>query len=654
MYRRFLSKHQLNSQKNKNVRKTNQKKLGEVLFFIFLGVFLLIVGRLSFVAIFKTAHHVNLAQQTRNIYAENNVLKPHRGTIYDANGQPLAEDSSSYSIFIVLDKKQKNGHKPLYVTNKAKTARVISKELPISKKRITKLLYHSHRAHQISLGAPGQNISPNTKQKIEHYHLNGVHFTQQQGRLYPNGIFASHLIGIASPVINKKGVEHLRGQMGLERALNKPLSGRVIHHKGNSRRDGVKSGDNVYTTLDYRLQSLLEDRMSEIYKKAHPQTMSAVLMNAKTGDILAATQRPSFNATNKKGLNKVWRDVLTQDLYEPGSTMKVFTIAASINSHHYHGNELYHSGKYYVDGKLIPDWDKAGWGNITFNKGFALSSNVAMAHLERQMGAKTWLHYIHKFKLTKPINIGLDDPIPGSVAFKYPIEQANTAFGQGIDVNSLMMMRGLSAISNNGAMLQPHLISKIVDPKTGKKVKTYHKHVIGHPISKKTAELVRKHMEDVVYKSYGIGHPYKIHGYPIAAKTGTAQISNGRKGYMSGDNNYLYSVAGIAPANNPKYVLYLTMKKPKTADQNTAEEDLANIFKPVLKTSLDESNHPNRNHFQRMPNLKGKTVQQAKHILKKMHIKVVVEGRHKYIKDQSIPVGDKIIDGNRVILFAKK
>lgn len=240
-----------------------------------------------------------------------------------------------------------------------------------------------------------------TKKKIEAEHLPGIDFVQQQARLYPNGVFSSNLIGVATSQNNKKtGGTNLVGQMGIEKAFNKVLAGKngykdaqydVYGYKLPGRKQKekrVQNGDNIYTTIDSRIQTLLESEMNSVASQVHPAGMNAVLMDAKTGKIVAASQRPTFNASTLKGINKAWTNTLTADTYEPGSTMKVFTLSAAINSGHFNGNETYESGRYSIDGKIVPDWDPAGWGYITFNKGFALSSNVAMAHLEQQMGRR--------------------------------------------------------------------------------------------------------------------------------------------------------------------------------------------------------------------------------------------------------------------------
>ncbi|KRM68630.1 cell division protein FtsI [Apilactobacillus ozensis DSM 23829 = JCM 17196] len=644
-----------------NKRQTNRSIFGRCLFLFCIGVFLLIALRFTYIAIFKKVNNVNLSEQAKELYTKTNVIRAKRGTIYDSGGQPLAEDSNTYNIYIQLYKsenqKDSNG-RPLYVTDKSKVAQALSKTLPISYKKVMKIISNK-KAFQVEIGSAGKNISVTTKNKIDKYNVTGIHFEQQQSRLYPNGIFASHIIGYASG----NGNGDLVGQMGIEKQFNKLLTGKngLVHiqkdYNGvqlpNTKSKGVKAknGNNIYTTLDYRLQSLLETEMSNVNSEVHPSTMNAILMNAKTGDILAASQRPTFNATNMEGIGDIWRNTLWQDSYEPGSTMKIFTMASSINSGNYNGNDTYLSGRYAIDGKIVPDWNTNGWGRITYDKGFALSSNVAMAHLEQQMGSKTWSEYINKFKFLRTTNSGFDGEQSGSMQFKYPIEQANTAFGQGIQVTALQMIQALSSIANNGYMLKPRFISKIDNPNNDKVIKQYNKQVVGHPISAKTAKKVIKHMEDVVYKPYGIGSDYKIPGYKIAAKTGTAQVSDGRSGYASGDDSYLYSVAGIAPANNPKYILYITMKQPRLTGTKTPTQLMAQIFNPVMKLALEEDVNANNSSDGKIPDVSNMDLEKAKNILTTNDYKYAVLGNGNEVIDQSISAGQIISKARKVILM---
>lgn len=646
--------------------KVNTKTFGKWLFFLCIIVFAGLGTRFTVIAVSKNVKNVNLNKRAKELYTQTQTIKAKRGSIYDANGTAIAEDTSTYSIYAVLNKQQvSTNKKPMYVVDKTKTAKVLAKYLPISEKKAKKILSPKNKnTFQVEFGSAGSNISLMTKKAIAAEHLPGINFIQQQARLYPNGVFASNIVGVALSQNNEKtGTTNLVGQMGLEQAFNGQLKGSDGYQdsqydlygyqiNGSKKKEKkVKNGDNIYTTIDSRLQTLMESAMSSVYKQANPKSMTAVLMNAKTGEILAATQRPTFNASTLSGIKNSWSDNLVQDSYEPGSTMKIFTMAAAINSGHYNGNATYQSGKYTIDGKVVPDWNTSGWGYITYDKGFALSSNVAMAHLEQSMGASTWKNYINKFHLQQSTNSELPGETDGQIQFNYPIEQADTSFGQGIEVTPMQMMQGLTAISNNGTMVKPHIVSKVVDPNTGKTVKKYGTTKVGNPISASTAKKVRKHMEDVVYKSYGIGHDYKINGYRIAAKTGTAQVSNGSGGYASGDDSYLYSVAGMAPAKNPKYVLYITMKQPVLSGSKTATQLLSEVFKPVMARALQDSNTSADKIKVKVPNTIYRTTSEAKSSLASKGITTTVVGNGDTVVKQSISADTTISANQRLILL---
>ncbi|WP_288528934.1 penicillin-binding transpeptidase domain-containing protein [uncultured Secundilactobacillus sp.] len=639
----------------------NRRVFGRILLLLFSAVFLLFIVRFSYITIGKSVEHVNLSTQAKKLYTATQTLKADRGSIYDSNNQPIAQDTSTYSLYAVLDKSQKSlAGEPLYVQDKEKTATVLAKNLPLTKKQAMAYLTPANsKAFQVEFGAAGQNISLTTKSKIEKAHLTGLNFVQQQARLYPNGTFASNLIGNVTTQKNQ-----LVGTMGLEQAFNSILNGRDGFKKVSQDNNGYQipgtlqkdrqpqNGDNVYTTLDSRLQTLLETEVSSLQAKVHAKSLGATLMNAKTGEILATTQRPTFNPQTGKGIGNAWRNSLTQDLYEPGSTMKIFTMAASIDSGHYNGNALYNSGRYEVGGRIVPDWNTGGWGLISYNKGFALSSNVAMAHLEQQMGSETWKKYIKRFDFLKSTNFGLPGEQSGSYQFSLPIEQANTAFGQGIQVTQIQMLQALSAIANNGKMLKPYVVRKVTSS-SGQTIKKYGKKVIGQPVSKATAEAVRKHMEDVVYKSYGIGSDFKIKGVRVAAKTGTAQVA-GSSGYMTGDNSYLYSVAGMAPAKDPKYVMYVTMKQPTLPGSETPTQLTSDVFKPVLKRALQEANGQQTPRMSqktnKMPNLVGTRLATAQSKLTKQGFQVTVLGNGSTVRQQSPTNGQLMLTGQRVML----
>ncbi len=653
-----------NSNEIKKISK-NQKIVGIGLFLVFAAFFIVLSLRLFYIAVGKNVNHNNLVSKTQQLYTQTQTLKARRGSIYDSDGQPIAEDTSTYSMYAILDKGQaqvgSNNH-PLYVTNKTQVAKVLSKYLPISEKKAYQYLNPNGHPFQVQFGSASQNISLMTKKSIDNQHLNGIHFIQQQARLYPNGVFSSNLIGLASPKKNSDGGTNLVGQIGIEQAFNKYLSGtdgfkaaeydvRGYLLPGRKQEEKpVKNGDDVYTTLDSRLQILLESEMDSVVSQVHPKSMNAILMDAKTGKIVAASQRPTFNAQTLSGISNAWTNNLVQGAYEPGSTMKVFTLASAIDSGNFDGQQTYLSGRYSVDGKIVPDWDTAGWGYITYDKGFALSSNVAMAHLEQKMGPKTWKKYLHRFDFLKSTNSGLVGEQTGKMQFQYPIEQADTAFGQGIEVTPMQMMQGLTAISNNGKMMKPYFLSKIVSP-NGKIVKKYGPTQIGQPIKASTAQAVRQHMQDVVYKSYGIGQDYKISGYRVAAKTGTAQVSNGQGSYASGDDSYLYSVAGMVPANNPRYVMFITMGQPTLTGLKTPTQLLAEIFKPVMVRALQNTGTTSAKVKVTVPSVAFNTLDEAKTTLSQKGLNVVTVGNGSSVIKQIAAAGSKAYEGSRVFIL---
>ena len=643
----------------------NRKIFGQWLFFIVMALFVLLIVRFAYIGIFKDVKNVNLKSSAEKLYTQKQTITAKRGTIYDASGKAIAEDTSTYSIYAVIDHSQKStSGKPLYVTNKQKVATVLSQNLSISKAKALKALSPSKpNIFQVEFGSAGTNISVATKQAIEAKHLKGINFVASPAREYPNGTFASQVIGIAQAQTSEKTSKTtLVGQMGIELAFNKQLTGVNGVKKVKQDTSGyqindsqqtpkkAQNGDDIYTTFDNKLQTLLESQMSAAENASKATSMNAIVMNAKTGAIVAATQRPTFNADTKEGLNKVWRNTLVEDAFEPGSTMKVFTIAAAINSGNFNPNAYYDSGSYEIGGGKVTDWNPTGWGSITYREGFERSSNVAMAHLENTMGATTWKKYLKKFGFLQSTNSGLANEATGATPFKGALEQANTAFGQGITVTSMQMMQGFTAIANNGKMLKPYYINKIVDPDTNKVVTKNHKKVISQPISKKTAQQVRKYMQDVIYADKGTGGKYKIDGYRVAGKTGTAQIG-GSGGYETGSNDYVYSFVGMAPAKNPKYIMYITLKKPQNTTQS-AEAYMATVFKSVMKQALDQSKLANQKQtgVVKVPNVVGKTTTVAQQTLMAKKLQVTVIGNGNNVTAQSAKTKQTVMVNSRVFL----
>ncbi|AUC72273.1 penicillin-binding transpeptidase domain-containing protein [Enterococcus faecium] len=664
--RRFMEKKNLNPM-------NNRKKVGIILFATSIGVFFLFAVRFSYIVIGGHVAGTSLAEKTKQLYQGSEVVKAKRGTIYDRNGVALAEDASSYSIKAILSKTYTSGDKKLYVEEKNfdKIAEILHKNLSIDKKDALNILEDGAKKelYQVEFGSYGKNISQETKQNIEadmkKEGVAGLYFVDHQARMYPNGVFSSHFIGYAVPDKDENG---LVGKLGLESAYNDILSGKdgkIIYQKDNfqnplpgtvAEEEKAVDGQDIYTTLDSRLQSYLETLMDQVNEEYQPEELTAVLMKAKTGEILAMGQRPTFNPETMEGLtgkDAIWRNFLVQDSYEPGSTMKVFTTAAAIEEGEFNENETFQSGKIQVEDATINDHDFGEKGVLTMRQALSWSSNVGMVILEQRLGGR-WYNYLQKLGFGQSTHSGLDDEVNGALPTLNIVDRAMSAYGQAVGVTNFQMMKAFTSIANNGTMIQPRYISKVVDPQTGEE-RTTQTEVLGQPFSKETTEKVREYMRDVVEsENYGSAYGvYSVPGYNVSAKTGTAQIASDTGGYQTGDTAYLYSIVEMVPSEDPDYVLYLTMKHPKTYDRMA----LAKIANPLMKRAMDfketeeDSDTETKTEKVSVADYRNLEADVAAADAQKSGLQPVVIGNGKKVQKQSTANGDQLISGEKLILY---
>ncbi|HFD3584912.1 TPA: penicillin-binding transpeptidase domain-containing protein [Enterococcus faecium] len=664
--RRFMEKKNLNPM-------NNRKKVGIILFATSIGLFFLFAVRFSYIVIGGHVAGTSLAEKTKQLYQGSEVVKAKRGTIYDRNGVALAEDASSYSIKAILSKTYTSGDKKLYVEEKNfdKIAEILHKNLSIDKKDALNILEDGAKKelYQVEFGSYGKNISQETKQNIEadmkKEGVAGLYFVDHQARMYPNGVFSSHFIGYAVPDKDEDG---LVGKLGLESAYNDILSGKdgkIIYQKDNfqnplpgtvAEEEKAVDGQDIYTTLDSRLQSYLETLMDQVNEEYQPEELTAVLMKAKTGEILAMGQRPTFNPETMEGLtgeDAIWRNFLVQDSYEPGSTMKVFTTAAAIEEGEFNENETFQSGKIQVEDATINDHDFGEKGVLTMRQALSWSSNVGMVMLEQRLGGR-WYNYLQKLGFGQSTHSGLDDEVNGALPTSNIVDRAMSAYGQAVGVTNFQMMKAFTSIANNGTMIQPRYISKVVDPQTGEE-RTTQTEVLGQPFSKETTEKVREYMRDVVEsENYGSAYGvYSVPGYNVSAKTGTAQIASDTGGYQTGDTAYLYSIVEMVPSEDPDYVLYLTMKHPKTYDRMA----LAKIANPLMKRAMDfketeeDSDTETKTEKVSVADYRNLEADVAAADAQKSGLQPVVIGNGKKVQKQSTANGDQLISGEKLILY---
>ena len=684
---RFAIKNRKSPAENRRIVGKYISLLAVVLFAIFLVNFAVIIGSGS-------KFGADLVKEAKKVHQTTRTVPAKRGTIYDRNGVPIAEDATSYNVYAVIDKKYKSATgKILYVEDSQfnKVAEVFHKYLDMDETYVKEQLAQPNLT-QVSFGTKGNGITYANmmaiKKELKEASVEGIDFTTSPNRNYPNGQFASSFIGLAQLHENEDGSKSLLGTSGLESSLNTILAGTdgIITYEKDRLGNIVPgteqisqktvNGKDVYTTLSSPLQSFMETQMDAFLEKVKGKYMTATLVSAKTGEILATTQRPTFNADTKDGITKdfVWRDILYQSNYEPGSAMKVMTLAASIDNNTFPGGEYFNSSELKIADATIRDWDVndglTTGGMMTFLQGFAHSSNVGMSLLEQKMGDATWLDYLNRFKFGVPTRFGLTDEYSGQLPADNIVDIAMSAFGQGISVTQTQMLRAFTAIANDGVMLEPKFISAIYDT-NNQSVRKSQKEIVGKPVSEDAASLTRTNMILVgtdplygtMYNHY-TGKPIiTVPGQNVAVKSGTAQIADEKNGgYLVGSTNYIFSVVTMNPAENPDFILYVTVQQP----EHYSAAQLGEFSNPILEraSAMKESlnlQSPAKNLDQvttessyAMPSIKDISPGDLAEALRRNIVQPIVVGTGTKIKETSVEEGKNLAPNQQVLLLSDK
>ena len=684
---RFAIRNRKSPAENRKIVGKYISLLAVVLFAVFLVNFAVIIGSGS-------KFGTDLVKEAKKVHQITRTVPAKRGTIYDRNGVPIAEDATSYNVYAVIDKKYKSATgKILYVEDVQfnKVAEVFHKYLDMDEAYVKEQLSQPNLT-QVSFGAKGNGITYANmmaiKKDLKDASVEGIDFTTSPNRSYPNGQFASSFIGLAQLHENEDGSKSLLGTSGMESSLNSILAGKdgIITYEKDRLGNIVPGteqvsqqtvdGKDVYTTISSTLQSFMETQMNAFQEKVKGKYMTATLVSAKTGEILATTQRPTFDADTKEGLTKdfVWRDILYQSNYEPGSTMKVMTLAAAIDNNTFPGGEVFNSSELKIADVTIRDWDVneglTGGRMMTFSQGFALSSNVGMTLLEQKMGDATWLDYLSRFKFGVPTRFGLTDEYAGQLPADNIVNIAQSSFGQGISVTQTQMLRAFTAIANDGIMLEPKFISAIYDS-NNQSVRKSQKEVVGNPVSKDAASLTRTHMvlvgTDPVYgtmHNHSTGKPtVTVPGQNVALKSGTAQIADEKNGgYLIGSTNYIFSAVSMNPAENPDFILYVTVQQP----EHYSGIQLGEFANPILERAVAMKDSLNLQSTAKaldqissqtsyaMPSIKDISPGDLAEELRRNIVQPIVVGTGTKIKESSVEEGTNLAPNQQVLLLSDK
>lgn len=632
------------------------------------GLFFLLLSRMVFIQFTGEVEGQALAAKAAAKYEREQILTANRGEIIDRNGKVIAEDTLSYRLVAVLSPKATSNPKdPKHVSDIEKTATVLSEYIPLSKEKIVeRLLKGNEDIYQVEFGKAGRDISHDTMTKISKEELPGIVFIRDLKRFYPNGTFASHLIGFAVKEEKEDGTFQTVGKMGLESIYNEELmgtDGKVQYESDlwgyllpNSKEmvSPAQDGYNIHLTLDKTIQNFLEDAMSRVEEQYSPKKMVALVADPKTGEILAMSQRPSFDPETREGLTTSWLNETIENTIEPGSTMKTFTVAAAMEENKWDPNASFKSGQYTLLDRTIRDHNQKGWGSITYTEGFQRSSNVAMAYLLERLGDRTFLNYLDAFGFGRTTGIALPKEASGEIISKWPIDRLVTTYGQGSTVTPMQLIQAETAIANDGIMMQPYVIDKIVNPATNEVMHDSKPTEAGKPISEETAKQMRELLASTITSENGTGKRFKLSDYTVAGKTGTAEIPDEYGRYHYGVENYLYSFLGMAPADDPQLVVYVAVSKPKLKETEVGSIPVSEIFKSVTENSLKYMNIKPAEVKSTPPvSINSYLSQDVKNVQDELNSKqmnTILIGDGGKIEDQYPVGGTKLLPGSLVIL----
>lgn len=576
-------------------RKKNNIKYSKIVIFTSLFLFACMIGRMIQLGLSTEIDGVNLKELASKRTTATETLTAKRGNIYTSDGDALAQNVSSYKLIAYLDpKRTTNKDKPQHVVEKEKTAKAIAPILGMEEEEVLRYL-SKENVYQTEFGAKGKGLSELTKNKIEELNLPGIDFVESFKRYYPKGDFASYTVGYAKTTTDEQtGTENIVGEMGIEKYYDTILKGEdgyVEYQKDlqgykiadtKERRKEATQGKDIYLTIDSQIQFFVEQALNNADIDYDWEWFNITIMDAQTGALLATATTPSFDPNLRNITN--YLDYTVSSPYEPGSTMKTFTYMAAMENGVYNGSETYLSGVYKTtDGTEIGDWNRNGWGTITFDKGYAMSSNVGVINLiNRHMNSSMLREYFKKLGFGRKTGITLPNEETGKLDFKYETEIYNAGFGQGITTTPIQNVKALTSLTNDGMLLEPYVVSKIVDPATEEVILKNKRTEIERVASTETVEKIIQLMDDCVNGVGNTGSGFRIPNGELIGKTGTAQIaSENGSGYLTGTEDIISSFSGIYPKSDPKLIIYASVKRPSAGSQ----KPLSNAVKEIVNNA---------------------------------------------------------------------
>ena len=517
-----------------------------------------------------------LSEKAANQYEVSCKSYGKRGTIYDANLKELA---------ISIDVTSIAAHPPK-IENARATATSLSDVLKINRKSLTGKLASNKKFVWIK-----RKVTPKEAEAVKNLNITGVDFITEHKRFYPNKTLAAQVLGFTN--IDDYGLE------GIEFYYNEYLQGSASQYtilKDALGRgfDAEKAtgldykGNNLVLTIDSVIQYITEKALEEAVKEFSAKSGMAIVMAPKTGAILAMAHYPFFNPNAINNFSqKIWRNRIITDPFEPGSTMKIFAAASAIETGSCSPNSIFYceNGAYKVGKHVIHDTHEHGW--LSLQQIIKYSSNIGAVKFSAITGPKSLYKTLRDFGFGAKTEIDCPGETAGILApYKRwtKIDAGTISFGQGISVSSLQLISATSAIANKGVLMKPYIVQAITD-QNGQLIKSFGPGKVKRVISEKTARALAIIMKTVIAEG-GTGVNAALEGYSVCGKTGTAQKIGEQGKYARG--KYVSSFIGFLPEKMAKAVILVVINEPE--EQHYGSIVAAPVFKKIAQKTLNYMN----------------------------------------------------------------
>ena len=641
------------------MKKKATVKISKIIILIVAFLFVAAIIKLSYVVLSSKVDGVDLQAMSASITTTEEILYANRGNIYDVNGELLATTVNAYTVIAYLDESRTtDANNPRHVVDKEATAATLAPLLGMTEERILELL--NKDAYQVELGPGGRGITEVLKGAIEELELPGIDFiSDSKKRYYTNSTFASYIIGYAKENEEKK----LVGELGIEGYYDEILSGtngktKYLKYTSSNYRipntpeetTEAVDGSDIYLTIDFDIQNKAENAVKEMQDNYNTDWAIFTVMDANTGAIVASATSPNFNPNDTNTITSYMNPLVSYQ-YEPGSVMKIFSFASAIEEGLYDGDEVYMSGSIQVDSETVISDAETDWGEITFDTGFAYSSNVAATTLAFRLlenGDKKLPDYYDALGFGKKTGIELANEVSGDMDVVYKSELASSSFGQGISVTPIQMLQAISSMTNDGNIIKPYIVDKIVDSE-GNVTYEGKRTVVNSVYSSTTVEKMHELMHKMVYE--GITDAWIIDGLSLMGKTGTAQIASANGGYLDGEYDTIRSFAGIFPEEDPEYIVYVAARKFEGSGRSFAGVVTSAIEEIAKHAKLtEETKEVDLSKVIDIDNYLSKDIGTVTTLLENKKINVIVIGNGKYITNQYPIKNSTVLENGKLFL----